>query len=119
MTGRGQRSDRVGDLVRAGLSELLVREVADPRARLATVVSVDLSPDLRSAEVAVSVLGGEAEREAAVAALQGAAGFLRVRLGRAVRLKYVPELRFRLDRGAEHSQRISDLLESLHDDQST
>lgn len=115
-----RRTDRVGDLLRAELAELLAREVNDPRARGAVVTAVDPSPDLKSAEVQVSVLGGDAQREEAIAALQGAAGFLRSRLARKVRLRNVPELRFHLDRGAEHSQRISDLLESLHvdDDQS-
>lgn len=114
-----RRTDRVGDLVRAELSDLLAREVADPRARGAVVTSVDLSTDLKHAVVLVSVLGAEPERREAVEALQGASGFLRSRLAKKLRLKNVPELRFRLDRGAEHSQRISDLLESLHvDDES-
>jgi ribosome-binding factor A len=111
-----RRTDRVGDLLRAELAELLAREVNDPRARGAVVTSVDPSPDLKSAEILVSVMGTEEEREAAVEALRGAAGFLRSRLARKVRLKNIPELRFQLDRGAEHSQRISDLLESLHVD---
>lgn len=116
-----QRTDRVGDMLRAELAELLAREVNDPRARGAVVTLVDPSADLRSARVLVSVLGTDEERGEAVEALRGAAGFLRSRLARKVRLKNVPELRFQLDRGAEHSQRISDLLESLHvdDDEST
>jgi ribosome-binding factor A len=113
-----RRTDRVGDLLRAELSDLLAREVADPRVRLASVTSVDLSPDLRHAIVEVSVLGSDDERELAIGALRGAQGFLRSRLARKVRLRVVPELQFRLDRGSEHSQRISDLLESLHDDES-
>jgi ribosome-binding factor A len=113
-----RRTDRVGDLLRAELSDLLAREVADPRVRLASVTSVDLSPDLRHAIVEVSVLGSDEERELAIGALRGAQGFLRSRLARKVRLRVVPELQFRLDRGPEHSQRISDLLESLHDDES-
>lgn len=111
-----RRTDRVGDLLRAELAELLAREVNDPRARGAVVTSVDPSPDLKSARVLVSVMGTDEEREEAVGALRGAAGFLRSRLGRKVRLKNIPELRFQLDRGAEHSQRISDILESLHVD---
>lgn len=114
-----RRTDRVGDLVRAELSDLLAREVADPRARGSVVSSVDLSPDLKHAVVLISVLGPEAERMEAVEALQGASGFLRTRLAKRLRIKNVPELKFRLDRGAEHSQRISDLLETLHvDDES-
>lgn len=114
-----RRTDRVGDLVRAELNQLIARDVADPRVRLASVIGVDVSPDLRHAVVSVSVLGEDAGRGEAVAALQGASGFLRSRLAKTLRLKNVPELHFELDRGAEHSQRISDLLESLHDDQSS
>ena len=110
-----RRTDRVGDLLRAELADLLAREVNDPRARGAVVTAVDPAPDLKSAQVQVSVLGTDEQRADAIAALQGAAGFLRSRLARKVRLRNVPELRFHLDRGAEHSQRISDLLESLHD----
>lgn len=115
-----RRTDRVGDLVRAELSDLLAREIADPRARGASVTSVDLSADLRHAVVLVSAMGSEPQRLEAVEALQGASGFLRTRLAKRLRLKNVPDLKFRLDRGPEHSQRISDLLESLHvDDESS
>lgn len=113
-----RRTDRVGDLLRAELNQLIARDVADPRVRLASVTGVDVSPDLRHAVVSVSVLGEDAERGPAVEALRGASGFLRSRLAKTVRLKNVPELRFELDRGAEHSQRISEILESLHDDES-
>lgn len=113
-----RRTDRVGDLLRSELNRLITRDLADPRVRLASVIGVDVSPDLRHADVGVSVLGEEAGRDEAVDALRGAAGYLRTRLAKTLRLKNVPELRFELDRGAEHSQRISDLLETLHDDES-
>lgn len=113
-----RRTDRVGDLIRAELNQLIARDVADPRVRLASATGVDVSPDLRHAVVSVSVLGDDAGRTPAVEALQGASGYLRSRLARTLRLRNVPELHFELDRGAEHSQRISDLLESLHDDES-
>ena len=66
--------------------------------------------------VKVSALGAEEQREGALAALRHARGFLRTELARRLRTRVTPELVFELDRGAEHSQRISDLLESLHDD---
>jgi ribosome-binding factor A len=108
-----QRLARVEDLLRAELSELLRREVGDPRARLATIGRIAVSPDLRHARIAVSALGSDEEREGAVDALNHARGFLRSRLARRLRLRVVPDLEFYLDRGAEHSQRISSLLEEL------
>jgi ribosome-binding factor A len=111
------RTGRVGDLLRAELADLVQREVHDPRIKHASLVGfvgVDVSPDLRRAVIKVSTLGSEEERLAAVAALEHARGFLRSELARRLRLRVTPELHFELDRGAEHSQTIADLLESLH-----
>ena len=63
------RTERVGDMLRAEINTLLLREVRDPRVKLATVARVEVSGDLRHARVAVSALGTEEEREACVAAL--------------------------------------------------
>lgn len=110
-----RRTDRVGDVLRAELSDLFLREVKDPRVRLASITQVDLSPDLKRAVIKVSVLGEDEEkRMETVEALRHARGFLRTELSHRLRLRVAPELVFELDRGAEHSQRISDLLESLH-----
>lgn len=112
-----RRTQRIGDLLRQELSELIMHRMQDPRVHLATVTHVEVSADLRHATVRVSVLGDEEHRTTAVEALDHARGFLRSELARRLRnLRVVPELVFKLDRGAEHSQRISDLLEELHVD---
>jgi ribosome-binding factor A len=107
------RRDRIGDLVRAELAELLQREMRDPRVRLATVTRVSVSGDLSYADVGISALGSEAERAATLAALDHARGFLRRELAHRLSLRTTPELRFHLDRGAEHSRNITDLLDTL------
>jgi ribosome-binding factor A len=109
-----QRLDRLADLVRSELATLLQREMRDPRIGLATVTRVDLSRDLGHAVIHVSALGSEEQRAGAVAALEHAKGFLRRELAHRLSLRTTPELKFVLDRGAEHSQRISDLLDELH-----
>ncbi len=111
-----RRTDRVADLVRAELADILRRDLSDPRLALATVAEVQVSPDLHLARVRVSVLGSDTEREQAIAALSHAAGFVRRQLGRRLKLRATPELVFELDHGAEYSQQISDLLEDLHRD---
>ena len=108
-----QRTDRVADLLRAELAAIIRREMRDPRVRLTTVSGVTVSRDLSHAEVRVSVLGEDLQREESLLALGRAAGFLRSLLARRVRLRTVPELHFSLDRGAEHSQHISRILEDL------
>jgi ribosome-binding factor A len=111
-----RRTDRVNDLIRAEMSDLLLREVRDPRVRLATVTEVEVTQDLQRATVKISVLGDEQRRLETIEALQHARGFLRRELARRLRLRHTPELEFQLDRGAEYSQKMSDLLESLADD---
>ncbi len=111
-----QRSERVADLIRTELSAIIQREVRDPRVALASVSHIRLSGDLSHAVVGISVLGSdEKAREETVAVLIRAKGFIRSRLARKVRLRAVPELVFKLDRGAENSQDMSDLLETLPD----
>lgn len=109
------RNDRIGDLVRVELNDLLLRHVHDPRIRLVNVTSVEVTHDLGRAMVKVSVLGTEEQRLDAVEGLRHAKGFLRTELAHRLRTRTTPELVFELDRGAEHSQRMSDLLESLQD----
>ncbi len=112
-----RRTDRVADLLRAEISEVIRLEVDDPRVRLATASEVDVSPDLCHAVVRVSVLASDEEaRRETMAGLRRAAGFIRGRLARRLRqMKRLPELTFELDRGAEYSDTIERLLETYHD----
>lgn len=109
-----ERIDRVADMMRAELSGILLREMKDPRVKLATISEVRVTRDLAHAKVFVSVLGSDEERDACIATLQRAAGFLRSALAKHTRLRTTPELHFELDRGPEYSQRIEQILESLH-----
>lgn len=111
-----RRTDRVGDLIRAELAMLIQREMSDPRVRLAIPSEVQVSPDLRHARVMVSMVGEQAQRDEAVEALRHASGFLRRQLARRLDLRAVPQLVFVLDRGAEHSVRMAEILEKLHHD---
>ncbi len=104
------RLERVEDNIRSSLSGLFLTEARDPRLRLASVTSVKVSRDLGVADVAVSFSDPEADRDECLEALTRAAGFFRHHLAQRLRLRHTPELRFRLDRGAEYSERIENLL---------
>lgn len=110
------RPERVGELFKAELSEIITRELKDPRLGFVTVTGVDVSPDLKHAAVYVSVLGSDETKLASLAALESAKGFMRGELGRRVRLKFLPELRFKLDTTAEESSKIQRLLGKIHKD---
>lgn len=110
------RHQRVEDSVRSSLSQLLLTEIRDPRLQLASVSEVKISRDLSVAQVAISLSDPEQDREECLEALQKAAGFLRHQLAQRLNLRRTPELRFRLDRGAEYSERIDVLLhEASHE----
>ncbi|HEX2171612.1 MAG TPA: 30S ribosome-binding factor RbfA [Dehalococcoidia bacterium] len=111
-----RRVERLGELLRAEISDLLRREVKDPRVGdMVTISSVKVSPDLRQAKVMVSVYGTEAERTAAVAGLRAAHGFLRNHLGERLKVRRVPTLDFELDRSIEQGARVLRILAEITD----
>ena len=113
MKKESRRSQRVADVVRAELSRLLLLEAHDPELRKVTITDVEMPPDLKSARVYFSCLGGDAERENAGQALRRAAGFLRREVGQRCQLRFAPELFFVSDRSLERGARIEELLRSL------
>jgi len=105
-----KRSDRVNSLLQRELGTLISEELRDPRIAFPTVTAVEVTPDLRSARVHVSVLGDEEASEKTMKALEDAKPFLRRELGSRTDLRFVPELTFVQDRSAEQAVRISALL---------
>ena len=105
------RSVRVADQIQREIALLVVHEVADPRVGDVTVSGVDLSPDMSQARVLVTP-SRDTDGRASVDALNRAAGFLRSRLGRRVRMRRVPRLVFEHDRTLEHALRIDALIDA-------
>jgi ribosome-binding factor A len=109
------RLRRVNEAVREVLSEA-VPELKDPRIGFVTVTAVETSPDLRHANVYVSVLGGERKRAAALAGLEAAHGVLQRRVADELRLKRTPQLTFEYDPSAERGVRMAQLIDELAPD---
>jgi ribosome-binding factor A len=107
------RLDRVQRLAKQILGEL-IHDLKDPRIGFATVTAVRISPDLQHGRVFVSVLGSEEEQAATMAGLKSASPYLRGELGRQMRMKYLPELVFELDKGPEEAERLEALFRELH-----
>jgi len=107
------KQDRVGERIQAILSELLLREVADPRLKNITVTEVHIDPELMYADVYINALGDESRQEAVMAGLEHAKGFLRREVAKRVRLRAAPELIFHWDVTLERGERLNRLLSSL------
>ncbi len=104
------RSRRVGDQIQRSLSELLRREVRDPRLESITLTDVRVSQDLSHAKVFYSVLGGSKDPALTQEILDEAASMLRGRLGRSLGLRHAPEIRFEPDTLIEEGARMSALI---------
>jgi ribosome-binding factor A len=110
----GHRAVQVGAQVREEIMQIIRRDLKDPRIGFVSITEVRMSPDLRSARVRVSVLGGEEDSRATLAGLRSATGLIRHQLGRRLEnLKFTPDLRFELDPGIEYSVRISKTLREI------
>ena len=109
-----KRSQRVGDLLREEIADIIMRKIKDPRLGFVTVTGVDITEDLKIAKVFVSVLKGE-ERETALGVLASAKSFIRSEVAKRVRMKNIPSLEFRIDTSIEYGSRIDRLLKDLKD----
>jgi ribosome-binding factor A len=107
------RIQRVNQLIREEISHLVQRELKDPRLGFVTVTEVDVSKDLRTAKVYVSVLGPESDWQGSLQALESARGFIRNWLVPRLRLRAVPHLTFHPDRSMAHAAHIQTVLEGL------
>ncbi len=112
-----KRADRVADLVKVEIAEILRREAHDPRIANLTVTDVKLTDDLRSARIYVVELGKDRMSEEVGRGLAKAKGFLKRELGRRLQLRYVPELSFFYDPSFEYGSKIERLLKEIRKDE--
>jgi ribosome-binding factor A len=109
-----KRSERLGEIILAEISDLITRDIKDPRVGFVTFTRVEVSDDLRYAKVFVSSLGSEQEKARTLQGLSSATGYIRRHLGRALHLRYTPDITFLLDESLEHGARIAQLLRQLN-----
>ena len=110
-----RRTDRVADLIRRELADLVQKGLKDPRVGFVSITGVEVSPDLRQGKVYVSVYGTPEEQASSLAGLQSASGYMRSVLKRALHLKRIPELVFHLDDSIAQGARINAAIASLKD----
>ncbi len=109
-----RRSERTSKLIQREISELLERQVNDPRlSKLISVTEVTLSPDLKHAKIFVSTLGSKIDKEDMLASLNNASGFLRKELASHLKLKHTPQLSFHYDDSIERGARLLKLIGEL------
>ena len=110
----GRRIGRIQEQLRIELSEIIEREIQDPRIGLTTVTAVKVSPDMRHARVFISVLGDAEQRKKTLQGLSSAASYARRSLSQRLHhLRRVPDLTFAYDESIETGSRIEELLDQI------
>ncbi|PKN66609.1 MAG: ribosome-binding factor A [Deltaproteobacteria bacterium HGW-Deltaproteobacteria-10] len=108
-----KRADRVAELIRAEMSDIIIKEVKDPRLHSVTITAVKIADDLRNAKIYFVEMGKDECSPEIKAGLTQAAGFIRRELGKRMRLRYVPELSFVHDQSFGYGNRIENLLAQI------
>jgi ribosome-binding factor A len=113
------RADRVAQQIQREIAVILQREVKDPRVGMVTVSDVELTRDLQHAKIFVTFFLNEEDNiDAGVKVLNDASGYIRILLGKAMKLRVVPEIRFVYDKTLVEGMRISNLVtNTVRDDQ--
>ncbi len=105
-----ERDRRLGELLKEEISDILRREVRDPRIGFVSITEVDVSGDLRHAKVFVSVMGDEQEKQDTMEGLEEATGYIRSLVGDRITVYHTPEIIFRYDDSIEHGIHISQVI---------
>ena len=115
-----RRIQRLNNLIRLEISELLQRQVKDPRlGSFVTITEVSIAPDLRHARIFVSHVGRKEEKQATLSALTSASSFFRRELSKRLRLRRVPELSFQWDDSIEQGSHLLELIDQVTADSTT
>ncbi len=105
------RPERVAQFLKEELSQIIREELKDPRIGFVTVTRVNITADLRYARIYVSIMGEEKEKKETFKGLESARGFVRRLIGERIRLRYTPDIEFKIDDSIEYSIRISKVID--------
>lgn len=111
------RVEKIQELIKQEASEIIMRELKDPRIGFVTVTEVDVSSDLRNAKLYVSILGSDKQIEDTWKGLNSSLGFIRRELAHRIRLKFIPEIKFFMDTSLKYSAHIQELLIKVQKDE--
>lgn len=110
------RPKRVGEQVRHEVADLLMKGVKDPRIGFVSVTAVKMSPDLHYANVYVSLFGTESEKKSSLIGLQQSAGWIRREIGKRIRLRVTPEVRFFEDSTLDEVYKLEERFREIHEE---
>lgn len=109
------RKKRLESLLKREISQIIMQEIKDPRIHFVTVTNVSLTNDYKMAHIYVSIMGDEKEKEKNLQGLKNASGFIRKLVGESIKIKYNPELIFKIDDSYEKQDKIFKILKEIEE----
>jgi ribosome-binding factor A len=109
------RKKRVGQLIKSEVSEMILKDLKDPRIGFVSVTDVEVSGDLRYATVYFTVLGEDKSVKSTITALERATGYVRHEIASRLRLRYAPEIRFKYDEAYQRAWHLEEVIRDLHE----
>ena len=108
------RAERVGELLTEVIADVLREDIRDPRVTAVTITAAKVTKDLRQARIYFTILGGASEnKDSVLAGLKSALGFIRARIGKQLKLRFVPAIEFFYDESVDEAERIEKLLRQV------
>jgi ribosome-binding factor A len=107
------RIQRISNLIKKEVAEMLIREVKDPRIGMVTITGATVSKDLRIAHIYYSALGSEKQIQDSTIGLRQATKFIQREIGRRIRMRYTPAIDFQFDHSLEYGSHIDQILQTL------
>ena len=113
------RVEKVQELMKQEVSQIILRELKDPRIGFVTVTSVECTGDLREAKIYVSLMGNEQQVKDCWAGLTSSLGYIRREIGKRIRLRFTPEISLAIDKSLDYSAHIQELLLKIKAEEDT
>lgn len=111
-----RRAKRITEIIRKEISEIILHDLQDPRLGFITVTNVELSDDLKTAKVFVSILGDESTQRTNMKGLKSARSFIQSKIARSANVRFTPVLSFHIDESLKKMEHVNELLSSVKEE---
>jgi ribosome-binding factor A len=112
-----KRSEQLEKALIREINNIIYRKTNDPRIKFVTITRIKVSPDLKYADVFVTIFNDETQQKKALKGLKNATKFIRGELGKDLKLRYVPKIEFKIDEDLEHQYKLLEIITEVHNQQ--
>ena len=112
-----KRSEQLEKSLIREINNIIYRKINDPRIKFVTITRIKASPDLKYADVFVTIFNDENQQKKALKGLKNATKYIRGELGKDLKLRYVPKIKFKIDTDLEHQYKLLEIITKINDQQ--